>query len=73
MPEFTPEQNEEVELELKEEEKRTTFCLALWEKLMEQAKARPLTKQEQRDVRYCELNFGGREKLIEVRARLARK
>lgn len=73
MPEFTPEQNEEVERELKEEEKRTTFCLELWEKLMERAKICHLTKEEKRDVHDCELYFGGREGLIEVRTRLARK
>jgi len=57
----------EIEDEMESDRRTAEACLALWERLQEQAKIRPLSETEKRDVYYCELNFGGREKLLEYR------
>lgn len=65
------EQLEEVRREMEEDRRRDEYCLELWQKLTAEAEKRPLSKEEKRDIHFCELNFGGREKLIEHRDRFA--
>jgi hypothetical protein len=57
----------EMEDEMASDRRTEEVCIAQWEQLQEQAKMRSLSEIEKRDVYYCELIFGGRERLLEYR------
>ncbi len=59
------EQLEVIDREMEEDYQRDKAILEDWRKLNEAAEKRPLSEEEKEDIRFCELHFGGRDKLLQ--------
>lgn len=73
LPEYSQAELDELERELESERRTELKLIEMWEKLTAKSKGLSLSKGERRDLRYCELHFGGREKLLKRRAYLKRE
>ena len=63
------EQLKEVQREMDEDRCRDKILLEVWEELTAEAETRSLSEEEVRNIHFCERYFGGRERLLEERAR----